>query len=131
MRGGRGYITASLFTFATPDIIDEDAAHGLGRNGIEMRVVPPVHSLSDELEVGYVNEGGSVNGVSTPLMPKLSVRDAPQFFIDYRGQSFQHLMLPVGSMAQELSGGRYRRHQAANTSEKQRDYLATTKITSE
>src|SRR4029453_2179330 len=65
-----------------------DAPHQLGRESEEVSAVLPVHgSLIDELNVGFVNERGRLEGV-TALSDELASGEALELSVDRRHQRF-------------------------------------------
>ena len=63
--------------------IQENAPHGLGRHGEEMRLPLPIHALLiDQLEVGLVHQRGGLDGVPRRFAAKELFGQAPQSLID-------------------------------------------------
>lgn len=76
-------IAAALVGGLAASVLDEDTAHGLGRSGEEMTaVVEPL--VSDEPQVGFVNERGGVERV-TGLLGRHAYRgELAEFVVDER-----------------------------------------------
>ena len=62
--GGRA---AALLAEAGLGVVDQDAAHLARGHGEEMRAVLPGHVHLDQLDEGFVNDGGRLQGVAGPL----------------------------------------------------------------
>jgi hypothetical protein len=68
-------------------VVDEDAAHDAGGDGVEVRAVLPVGDLQvDELEVGLVDEGGCLEGVVAFFAAHVAAGDDVKFVVDGRDQ---------------------------------------------
>jgi hypothetical protein len=73
-------------------VIDQNSAHGLGREAEELRAALPVDAaLIHQLDVGLVYERRAFEGVVRPLVAQVPGRDAVQFLIDERHQSLECL----------------------------------------
>jgi hypothetical protein len=67
----------------TTGVIDQDAAHDLRRDTKEMRSILPIHlALIDEPDEHLVHKGSRLQGVVSPLAPKLAGRNASELRID-------------------------------------------------
>lgn len=78
---GDGGIT--FFSVAGADVIDEDAADGLGGDGEEVGAAGEIGvALVDELHVGLVDEGGGLEGVIAGFAGHLAAGDEAHFVVD-------------------------------------------------
>jgi hypothetical protein len=67
-----------------PGVIDEDAAHHLGRYREELDAILPSGILRAEPQVGFVNEVGGLQCVTGVLAPHIAVSSAPQLCVNER-----------------------------------------------
>lgn len=74
---------AALASGATPCVVDEDAAHGVGRDGEELLASARGDlTLPQQPQMGHVDEPGRRERVTVRLTSQLLTRDAPQFVAD-------------------------------------------------
>ena len=84
-------------------VIHQDAANGPGGNGKEMRPVSPHHpTLVDETEIGFVDQGGGLEGVVGPLVPQLPSRDTPEIPVDRGIEPVRGTGIPATHFGQEF-----------------------------
>jgi hypothetical protein len=102
-------------------VVDEDAAHGLGRDAEEVRAVLPLHlALVDELEVRLVDEGGGLEGVVGALAPQVARGELMQFAVDEREQVLQRVAVAAAPFQEELCNvgcGRHKRSRQTHRAE--------------
>ena len=68
-------------------VVDEDAAHGLRRNGQEMGAVLPLHALViDQPQVGFVDQRRRLQAVAGALALHVVVRQTTEFVVHDRRQ---------------------------------------------
>ena len=82
---GSPWAIAALLRPFRPGVVDEDPTHGLGRGGEE---VPSAVELliPDQPQVGFVNQGGRVEGVAGGFGRHARGGELPQLVIDERQQ---------------------------------------------
>lgn len=78
------HLSAALIGVAGAGVVDEDAAHDVGGEADEMGAVVPVDVLLDQAEVGFIDQGGRLQGVVGALAAHAGVRDAMQLCVDER-----------------------------------------------
>jgi hypothetical protein len=68
------------------DLVNEDAAHRLGRGGEEVPAPVPVARLdaADQPEIGLVNQGGGLERLARLLLRQARRREFPQLVVDQR-----------------------------------------------
>ena len=80
-------IAATLESRSFPGMLDENAAHRLGRGDVEMgRVVEGGVARADEPEVGLVHQGGRLQRVLGALPGHLALGRPAQLVVDERQQ---------------------------------------------
>src|SRR5262245_46424513 len=85
-------------------MLDQDAAHQSGCETEEVRPVLPMRiPLVDELKVGLVDEGGSLQGVIGPLTTPIAAGQPMQLVIDDRRQFGQGLLVALAPSQEQLS----------------------------
>jgi hypothetical protein len=69
-------------------VVDEDAAHGLGRRGEEVAPAVPVLSpaLADQPDVRFVDQGRGLERLAGRLVGQLQSRQFAQLVVDQRQQ---------------------------------------------
>src|SRR5690625_2306371 len=94
LEGGFGYrhprlegypdgIAATLLGCAAPGVVDQDVAHRTGDEGAELRGLeglelgPPA-----DPQIGFVDEGRGLEGVSRPFVAEVIARYLPEFGIE-------------------------------------------------
>jgi hypothetical protein len=86
-RAARGGRCRPLSGAASPGVIDQDPAHGLGRDGEEVPAILPEHPvLIDQAEEGLVHQGRGLERVIGALAAKLAGGDRAQLRVDERHQ---------------------------------------------
>src|SRR4051794_7275756 len=77
-------------------VLDQDAPHGLGRGGEEVAAAVPAGVLvSDESEVGLVDQGGRLERLAGLLVGQLLDRKLPELVVDQREQFGRPGLSPV------------------------------------
>jgi hypothetical protein len=80
--------SAALVALVGAGVVDKDAAHGLGGDGEEVRLALPVDArLIDELHVGFVDEGGRLEGVVVAFLGEVMAGEGAEFIVD-EGEEF-------------------------------------------
>ena len=101
--GEMGGAVASLFGVAVAGAVAEDAAHHLGGGGIEFQAAVEIdRMLLDEAEVGFVDEGGGLEGVAGAFAGKVAGREAAKFGVDERDECLQCGGVAGAPSAEEL-----------------------------
>lgn len=73
-----------------PGVVDEDASHGSGGDGKEVRPIERTQAVDGgQPQVGLVDEPGGVERVVVTFQAKLSVSDAAQLVVDEREELFR------------------------------------------
>ena len=89
-------------------MVAEDAAHDCGGDAEEVRAALPGDVLLlDEAEVGFVDEGGGLDGVAGALAAHVVAREPPQLVVDQRHQAFERRLVtvaPVDEQSGQLPG---------------------------
>ena len=81
---------------AAPRMVDEDAAHRLGRDGEEMGAVLPVHALViDQPHVGFVDQRRGLQAVAGALALHVVARQAVELVVHDRCQLGERALVPV------------------------------------
>src|SRR5262249_46155724 len=78
---------ASFIAVTRACVIDQDAAHRLGRGAEEMSTPLPGYApLVDQPQVGFVHQCGSLERVSGMFPAEIRTRQTPQFLLDERSE---------------------------------------------
>lgn len=92
-------------------MVDQNAAHHLGRDSEEMvPILPPCAGLIDEPHVGLVHEGGRLQRMAGAFARKVPPGQRTQFVIDAIEQLFVGILHAVGSVDQQIGDFLPRRH---------------------
>jgi hypothetical protein len=75
-------VTAAHLGFVGAGAVDEDTAHDVGGDTDEVFAILPVDVLFGEAEVGFVDEGGGLEGVVAALAAHVGGGDAMEFGVD-------------------------------------------------
>jgi hypothetical protein len=85
-------------------VINEDAAHHLGRKGIEMLPVFVCDlPLIQELQIELVHQGRGLQQVGVPLPPNVRGGDLSEMGVDKRHQLFKDRGLTISPFLQQQS----------------------------
>src|SRR5262249_19016506 len=93
-------------------VVEQDAPHDLRGNGKKMGAVLPVDApLIDQLQIGFVDEDGRLNGAVAPLARGAARRDDAQLVVDERNETIEGLTVPALPVAKQTCdvGHRFRR----------------------
>jgi hypothetical protein len=94
---------ATLCIRVTPRVIDQNAPHDLRGDREKVRTIGPVDvPLIDQANVGFVDEGGGLECVTSSLPAHVAAREAMQFFIDQRVQLVECRLIPVAPLSEQL-----------------------------
>jgi len=95
---------AASFDCQTPaGLLEQDVSHDLRRHREEMGAVLPVHVLHiDQREEGFVHQGGSLQRLPRTLVLHVMSSDAPQGWVNVRGQTLQRSLIAAGPGAKKL-----------------------------
>ena len=97
---GQGDVT--LFGVAGADVIDQDAADHLGGDGQEMGAAFEVGlALVHELQIGFVDQGGWLQGMMARLAGHLAAGDAAHLVVDEREDTVEGFGLAVAPLIEE------------------------------
>jgi len=114
---GRGeaddFVEAELFgagtafdAFAFADLIDEDLPHEEGRDAEEVGAAFPVGQfLGDQARVGFVDEGGGLEGGHVALAAEVTVGQTVQFLVDERCQEIEGGFVAALPIDEKLGNG--------------------------
>jgi hypothetical protein len=84
-------------------VVNEDAAHEGGGDGEEVGAGLPVDLLdAGEAEIGFVDEGGGLEGVVGCFAAEVDGGDAAQFGVDERDKPFFCLPVALFQFDEEL-----------------------------
>ena len=87
---------APRFSIVAPRVVDQDAAHRLGRHGEEVGAVLPVHALViDQPHVGFVDQRRRLQAVAGALAVSCTARQAAELVVHDRGQLGERALVPV------------------------------------
>ena len=87
-------------------VIHQDVAHQPGGHAEELCPALPIHlRMIHQLEIGFVDQRGGLQGMAGALLAHVAVGDAPQFAFHERDQPVQTLLVP-GPPAEEQFGYR-------------------------
>jgi hypothetical protein len=81
-------------------VIDQYPAHGLCRDRPEMDAILPVHLGVDQLDVGFVDDSGRLQGVAGVFPAHVGARDPVQFGMDKRRQFVERTLAPAAPFHQ-------------------------------
>jgi hypothetical protein len=97
-------IAAPLCRPTSPGMIHENLPHGLSGNDQEMGPTPPINGrLTEELQVGFVNQRGRLKSMALSFPVHVSRGNGPQFGVDVRKQLLSGMAVPGFEFLQELS----------------------------
>jgi hypothetical protein len=83
-------------------VVAQHPAHDAGRDAEEVRAVLPADILLfDEAEVGFVDEGGGLDGVAGALAPHVVAREPPQLVVDQRHQPRERRLVAVAPLDEQ------------------------------
>ena len=86
----------SAFHVPAARMVDENAAHRLGRHGKEVGAVLPVHALVvDEPHVGFVDERRRLQAVAGALTSQAAPGETAKLVVDDRRQLGERALVPV------------------------------------
>jgi hypothetical protein len=77
--------TAAFLAFPLSGVIDQDSAHGLSADGEKMGAALPIDTgLVDEPQIGFVHQGGWLEGVIGSFVAEMACREGFEFVVDKR-----------------------------------------------
>jgi hypothetical protein len=86
--GGLLPAAAPLLAVASPRAVDQHLAHGAGGDGQEVRPVRGGDpAAADQLQVGFVDQTGGLEGGRGSMAAELPAREPPQLVVDDRKQA--------------------------------------------
>ena len=94
--GGNGEVVVHLdalkaagaaFGVVLAGIVDEDLAHDVGGEADEVGAVVPVNVFAGEADIGFVDEGGGLEGVVGALAAHIGLCEAVELGIDEREEA--------------------------------------------
>ena len=94
--GGDGEVVVHLDTTETAGatlgivltgVVDEDLAHDVGGEADEVGAAVPVDVFADEAEIGFVDEGGSLEGVVGALATHVGLGETVELRVDEREET--------------------------------------------
>ncbi len=97
-----GLPTAAPGTEVGARMIDEDTTHEMRGNGEKVRAVPEVRfALLDELQVGFVDEGGGLQRVIGAFATHVVRRAAMQLIVDQGHEALDYALVAAGQSRQQ------------------------------
>ena len=91
----RGRAASSLLIAARSRKVDQDPSHELCANGKKMRAILPFDLAdTDQAEVGFMNEGGGLKGMSRAFAGHIASRRQVQLVVHERHQFLQGGFVP-------------------------------------
>ena len=97
-------MTTPLCCPMSPRMIHENLPHGLSGNGQEMRpALPSDACVTDELQVGFMNQRGRLKGMVLSFPVQVSRGKCSQFGVDVLKQLLSGRAVPRFAFVQELS----------------------------
>ena len=77
-------------------MVDENAPHQLGSNPIELSAALPMgRMLSNQLEIGFMNQSSGLKGMARPLAPHIPAGQPFELVIDQRNKLFLSGLVPI------------------------------------
>jgi hypothetical protein len=102
VEGDAGSAAAAFIALVGAGVVDEDAAHGLGGDGEEVVFALPIDAgLVDEFHVGFVDEGGGLEGVVEAFLGEVVAGQSAEFVVNEREE------LVGGTLVAALQLGEY------------------------
>ena len=97
-------------------MVDQDLAHGAGGDGEEVGAVFEIDGCADELEVGFVDEGGGAEGLVAPGGAETVGSEGFQLGMDVGQEGVKGLFVALARAVEEFrqcegGWGRLRRRQ--------------------
>ena len=103
-------------------MINEDAAHHLRRDPVEVRAAPPVDvPLFDEAQVGLVHERRRLQRVPGALEAKPAGGDPAQFGVDQRQQAIEGVPIALTPAVEQRGDLVWRGHDVGEALKDQQD----------
>ena len=82
-------------------VIHQDAPDQLRGHAEEMGAVLPVDAaLVDQPQVGFVHQGGGLQGVVGPFAPQVPAGQALEFAVDQRREALERLLVAIAPLLQ-------------------------------
>lgn len=101
--GEMGGAVPALLGVAVTGTVAEDTAHHLGGGGIEFQAAVEIDGmLLDEAEVGFVDEGGGLEGVASAFAGEVAGGEAAKFGVDEGDECLQGGGVAGAPAAEEL-----------------------------
>jgi hypothetical protein len=98
-----GRAAAALRAPFAPRVVDQDPAHGLGGEAVEMRAALPCHpSLVDELEKRLVHQRSALQEMARPFPGQVPRRQASQFLVHERHEARERFSVAAAPALEEL-----------------------------
>lgn len=82
-------------------VVDQDAAHDVGGDGDEVLAVVPLGVFAGEAEVGFVDEGGGLEGVVGALAAHVGGGEAMEFGVDEGKEFLSGVGVAFGHLVEE------------------------------
>ena len=100
---------AVLAAASSAGILDQDAPHRLGSRGEEVAATVPTHLriVADQTQVGFVDQGGSVERLSGFFVRELVSGQSAQLVVDQRQELLGRLRIALLKGVQNLRDGRH------------------------
>ena len=115
-------IIAAFRGAVPPRVIDEDAAHHLCRDPVEVRTAPPVDvPLFDEAQVGLVHQRSRLQRVPAALEAKPAGGDPAQFGVDERQQAIEGMPIALTPAVEQRGDLVWRGHDVREALKEQQD----------
>ena len=88
-------------------VVHENLTHQVRGHSEEVGAAVYLRILANETQVGFIDQGSALQGVSGTLAIQVIVREAAKFIVDQRDQSVESLAIslaPVGEKLCDLTG---------------------------
>ncbi len=93
---------ATLSAQMAAGMVNQDAAHDLGRDGKKVRATSPINGVMlDELEIRLMDQSGGLKGVILPFATHVPPGKTPHFVVDQGDQLRGGILVSIGEVSQE------------------------------